>query len=440
MPGRWSGLCAAAAVGGLFGLLPAFAAAAQPLVVQVQLEGEINSVTATYVAQAVSRATSERADALVLLMNTPGGLEASMDEIVTTLLGSRVPVIAYVYPAGARADSAGLFVAQAADIVAMAPGTNLGSAHPVAAGGSNIGGDLGQKVLNDAVARIRNLASSHGRNADWCEKAVRESANVDAQQALDLRVADLIAKDLPSLLSALDGRQLERPQGTTFTLHLAGARVEELPMSWLQQLLHALIDPNVAYLLLLVAVFGLIAEVSTPGAILPGTVGVIAAVLALVGFASLPVNIAGVLLLLFGIALFIADLKAPSHGILTAGGLVALVLGSAFLFDVGPVGLGLSPWVIAAAALASTAFFSFVLGKVIAARRRPAWVGAEALVGSVGEAREDLAPSGMVFVAGALWRASAEDGAIPAGSAVRVVGRRGLELLVARLRRPSAQE
>jgi len=373
MPGRRFWLLAAAVVIALAAHAPSGASASAPLVVRANLDGEVNAATARYVSQAVQRAESERADLLVLVLNTPGGLSTSMDDMVGSLLNSRVPVAAFVAPAGARSDSAGLFVAQAADVVAMAPGTNIGSAHPIASSGGNIGGELEQKVVNDAVARIRDLAASHGRNADWCEQAVRQSVNVGADQAVALHVADLQARDLPSLLAALDGRSLARPHATPVTLHVAGARVEDFGMPWTLQLLGFIVDPNVAYLLLLVAIFGIIGEVTTPGAVLPGTVGVISAILALIAFASLPVNLAGVLLVLFGFVLFVVDVKAPTHGVLTVGGLVALVLGSALLVDAGPLGagFGISPWLIAIAALASAVLFGFVVRKAVAARRRP---------------------------------------------------------------------
>jgi membrane-bound serine protease (ClpP class) len=430
MPGLRFGLRPLVAALALLAALPSPARAASPVVLQAGIEGDINSVTASYVSATVARAESEGARLLVLDMNTPGGISSSMDQIVTTLLNSRVPVVAYVEPAGARADSAGLFVAQAADVIAMAPGTNIGSAHPIAASGANIGGDLGQKILNDAVARVRNLATLHGRNADWCEKAVRQSVNVSAEQAVTLHVADLQARDLPALLTALEGRTLHRPHSRDVTLKLSGAGLEDASMTLPQQLLHALIDPNVAYVLFLLAIFGLIAEVTTPGAILPGTVGVISAVLALLAFSSLPVNLAGALLMLFAFALFVADIKAPTHGILTAGGLVSLVLGSALLVDAGPVGLGINPWLIAGASAAMVLLFAFVIRKAVRARSRPAFVGSEALVGTLGEARARLDPGGSVFVAGALWRGVAADGPIPAGATVRVVGRHGLELSV----------
>jgi len=373
MRGRRVGLWVAAAVLALLAQAPVGAAAGGPVVVRATLDADIGPATAAYVAQAVHQAESRHAAALVLVLNTPGGLSTSMDDMVSSLLNARVPVIAFVAPAGARADSAGLFVAQAADLVAMAPGTNIGSAHPIDASGANIGGELEQKVVNDAVARVRDLASSHGRNADWCEKAVRQSVNVDAGQAVSLHVADLMAADLPALLRAVDGRSLPRPHASPVTLHVAGAAVEDDPMSISLQLLQLVADPNIAYLLLLVAIFGLIAEITTPGAILPGTVGGISAILALVGFSSLPVNVAGVLLVVFAFVLFVVDIKAHSHGVLTLGGLLALVLGSALLVDTGPLGggFGISPWLIGAAAVACAGFFGFVVGKVVAARRRP---------------------------------------------------------------------
>ncbi len=410
-------------------LLPLRAGASAPHVEQADLTGDINTITASYISGAVARAEADRADALLVVMDTPGGISTSMDAIITSLLNSKVPVIVYVYPSGARAASAGLFVAQAADVLAMAPGTNIGSAHPIQASGDNLTGDLGAKVLNDAVTRVRNLATLHGRNADWAELAVRSSANINAEDAVRLHVADLEAPDRAALLNAIDGRALPRASGALL-LHTAGARIEDLPMPFWSELLHALIDPTVAALLILLATYGLIAEVTTPGAILPGVIGGISAVLALVALANLPVNIAGALLMLLALALFIADIKANTHGILSAGGVVSLILGMAFLVNTGPVGLGVSPWAVTVAAVGTVAFFAFFVRKVWTARRRPVFAGAESMVGANGEAREELAPEGLVFVAGALWKAVATPSPIHAGSPVRVVGRKGLQLEV----------
>jgi membrane-bound serine protease (ClpP class) len=415
----------------LLAALPAPAGAASPEVVQANLDGDINSITASYLQGVVAHASADHAAAILIVTNTPGGLSSAMDDITEALLNSPVPVIVYVSPAGARADSAGLFVAQAADLVAMAPGTNIGSAHPVSGSGGDIGGDLGKKVLNDAVARIRNLATLHSRNADWSENAVRNSVNVGAEEAVRLHVADLEAKDVPSLLAAVDGRTLHRPHTSDVTLRLAGAQIVSAPMSPLQFLLHALIDPNVAYLLMLLAIYGLIAEVTTPGAVVPGVVGVISAVLALVALSSLPVTLAGILLLLFAVALFVADIHATTHGVLTIGGVTALVLGSALLFNTGVGGLGLDPWLILGAAVVSLAFFGFILRKAVSARSRAAVTDAEVLVGAVGEAREALDPDGRIFVAGAEHEAVSSSGTIPRGTHVTVVAQKGARLAVA---------
>ncbi len=420
----WAVIAAAA-------LLPLSAAAASARhVEEADLNGDINTIMASYIQTSVRRAEADRADALLVVVNTPGGISTSMDEIVTSLLNSKVPVVVYVYPSGARAASAGLFVAQAADILAMAPGTNIGSAHPIQATGADLTGDLGAKVLNDAVARVRNLATMHGRNADWAEQAVRKSVNINAEEAVTLHVADLEAPDISTLLSRIDGREAQRPNGTV-VFHTAGATVDDFAMPFWQVFLNALIDPTIAALLIIVAGYGIITELSNPGLVLPGVVGGLAAILAIVSLANLPVSIAGALLMLLALVLFIADLKAPTHGFLSVGGVFALLLGMAFLVNTGPIGLGVNPWVSLVTAVLTLGFFAFFIRKVIAARRQPAFVGGDSIVGAVGEAREELAPEGLVFVSGALWKATSTS-PIPAGSAVRVVGHEGLHLQVAR--------
>jgi len=402
------------------------AAGADTLSVHViSLEGEINAATSGYVSAAVTRAGSDRAGALVIMTNTPGGVSTAMDEIVTTLLNAPVPVAVYVAPTGARAASAGLFVAQAADVVAMAPGTNIGSAHPVTGSGGDIGGDLGRKVLNDAVARISNLATLHSRNADWCEQAVRDSVNIGADEATRIRVADLEPATLSELLASLDGRPAPRPSGHDITFHTGGATIVEEPMSAFQRLLQVLIDPNVAYLLMLVAAFGLIAEVSSPGAIFPGVVGGICAILALVALTTLPVNFGGILLIGFAFLLFIVDVKAPTHGVLTVGGLTSLLLGSAFLLNTGAVDIGIDWRLIVAATAGVGLGVVFVLRKAITARSTLASASSLSLVGAIGEARGPISPTGQVFVAGASWRAVSVSGPIASGDTVRVVAQAG---------------
>src|SRR5215471_10017336 len=365
---------------------PALAAPANPVEV-LHLEGEVNAVTADYLASGVARAGRDHAGAVVLMTDTPGGISTAMDQMESTLLNAPVPVAVYVAPSGARAASAGLFVAQAADVVAMAPGTNIGSAHPITGSGGDIGGDLGQKVLNDAVARIRNLASLHRRNADWCEQAVRSSVNIGADQATRIGVADLEPSTMASLLEELDGRAAPRPSGQTLTFHTAGNAVLDEPMTDPQRLLQALIDPNVAYLLMLVAIFGLIAELTSPGAILPGVIGGLCAILALVALSTLPINLAGLVLLAFAFLLFVVDIKAQTHGILTAGGLISLLLGSAFLLNTGGVDLGIDWRLIAAATVAVAAGFVLVIRKAVRARSEWGAGRSDALVGSLGETR-----------------------------------------------------
>jgi membrane-bound serine protease (ClpP class) len=406
------------------------AAASGPTVRVLHLEGEVNAVMAGYVSSSLGQAAKDHAGAAVLEVNTPGGISTAMDDIETSLLNAPVPVAVYVAPAGARAASAGLFVSQAADVVAMAPGTNIGSAHPVTGSGGDIGGDLGQKVLNDAVARIRNLATLHHRNADWCEQAVRNSVNIGADEAVRIRVVDTEPSTLAALLETLDGRQATRTSGSDLVFHTAGATVVDRPMSAFQQLLQALIDPNVAYILMLVAIFGLIAEVSSPGAILPGVVGGLSAILALVALSTLPVNLAGVLLLGFAFLLFVADIKAQTHGILTAGGLISLLLGSAFLVNTGAVDLGIDWRVIMVATAAVAAGFLFIIRKAVRARSGLSAARASALVGSLGETRTALQPDGKVFVAGAIWPASTASGPIASGQTIRVVAQDSAQLRV----------
>ena len=410
-------------------LLPLSASASTPHVERADLVGDINTIMSSYMQNAVNRAEADHADALLVVINTPGGISTSMDEIVTSLLNSRVPVVAYVYPSGARAASAGLFVAQAADILAMAPGTNIGSAHPIQASGQDLSGDLGKKVLNDAVTRVRNLASMHGRNADWAEQAVRNSVNINAEEAVQMHVADLEASDPASVLNQIDGRTLKRTTGTV-TLHTAGAAIDDFPMPFWQVFLNALIDPTIAALLILVAAYGIISELSNPGAILPGVVGGIAAILAIASLANLPVNIAGALLMLLALVLFIADLKVPTHGILSVGGVFALILGMAFLINTGPIGLGVNPLVVLGTAVVTFAFFVMFIRRIWAARRAPVFAGADGMVGALGVAREELAPEGLVFVSGGLWKAVADPNPIHVGSRVRVVAQQGHQLHV----------
>ena len=411
------------------------AAAAQPRIHQLRIEGVINVFSADYIAGGISRAESENADAVLITMDTPGGVDTAMRKIIQAILNTRLPVLLYVSPQGARAASAGLFISQAADVVAMAPGTNIGSAHPVlidatgATGNNPTPSIEDQKVLNDSVAYVQSLAALHHRNADWAADAVRNSANVTADQAVGLHVADMVSSDIPTLLRQVDGRQVDKG-GQTTTLHTAEAALTDDRMGLGAALLHIIADPQVALLLLLVAVLAIGFEVIHPGAVIPGVVGTLAGILALVALETLPVSWAGIALLAFAGLLFAIDVRAPSHGVLTGGGVISLAVGSFLVLDAaGPfltpnLPLAIIPPLLVGAVLA------FFVSRAVAARRLPVQTGSERLVGSEGEAHEDLGPNGgWVMVDGALWQAE-PTAPISKGSRVRVRAVNGLHLEV----------
>jgi membrane-bound serine protease (ClpP class) len=424
------------------------AQAAQPHVVVATLDGVIDPITDTYVVKALDQAVNDRATAFILQLDTPGGLDTSMRDIIKHVLAAPVPVVVFVSPSGARAASAGLYITEAADVAAMAPGTNIGSAHPVSIGGSNpvpnasaspaAGTDIEAiKVENDAAAYIRALATLHHRNADWAEQAVRHSVNVPADEALHLNVVDLESRDLSSLLETLQGRQVVKG-GKTYTMATANAAIRPVSLSDVERLLQALVDPNIAYLLLLLAMIGIGFWVTHPGLVLPGVVGVIAAFLAAITLFNLPTNLGGLLLILTAIVLFIVDIKATTHGVLTTGGVIAMVLGGLLLIDTGFLAEGVNVALLLMTVVLVGATFAFILRKVIAARMRPYAAGGETLVGRVATVRQPLTPSGMVFLDGALWQAISRSGDIELGAPVRVVEVRGLELLVEPLRQEAA--
>jgi membrane-bound serine protease (ClpP class) len=431
----------------LAAFLPAVQArAAEPHVLVATLNGVINPITDNYISTAVDKAVSGQANALIIAMDTPGGLDTSMRHIIKKILGAPLPVVIFVSPSGARAASAGLYITEAADVAVMAPGTNIGSAHPVSLGGSNpaatpaatpsaSGGSStapdieSQKIENDAAAYIRALATLHQRNADWAEKAVRQSINAPADDAVKLGVVDFESRDLDTLLQDLDGRQVQKG-GHTYTLQTARAGIQRYDMSGFDQFLQALADPNLVYLLFLLALIGIGFWVTHPGMFLPGVIGVIAGVLAAVSMFDLPVNIAGLILILIAIVLFIIDLKAVTHGVLTTGGIVAMTLGGLLLINTSFLAEGVNIPLLIITVLVIAAIFLFILRKLIEARRRPYAAGEESMIGSLGSVREPLNPSGMVFVNGALWQATSTGGPLDAGTQVRVVGVNGLRLRV----------
>jgi membrane-bound serine protease (ClpP class) len=406
-----------------------------PIVV-AQLDGAVDPVSAGYLRRVVRAAEEDSAALLVLTIDTPGGLDSSMREMVQDLLASPVPSVVFVWPSGGRAASAGVFVAQAANLVAMAPGTNIGAAHPVGSGGETITGDLGDKVTNDAAAYVAALAGQHGRNDVWVQQAVRSSAALDAQQAVDAHVADLLAPDVSTLLAAVDGRTVQTTVGEK-TIHSAGAPIEVVEMQPVELVLQKLFDPNIAYLLLTIGFYALLIELFHPGALVPGVTGVVCLVLAFAASAVLPLNWGGVLLILLAVGLFILDIKAAAHGALTIAGLVAFVAGSLLLYsppgprsptlpDVAvatPVLVGMA----AAAALVSL----LIVGTAARLAARPALTATDRLVGAAGVAQSVLGPDGTVRVAGQVWSAHAVSGAVVgAGDRVRVLARRGLTLEV----------
>jgi membrane-bound serine protease (ClpP class) len=417
-----------AVVVALLGALASDVAAAPAPVATIQVDGVISPVTVRLVETALARAQAERAGALIILLDTPGGLERSMRLICQRLLNAEIPVIVYVSPTGARAASAGVFVTMAAHVAAMAPATNIGAAHPVAVGGG-VDKESMRKIENDAAAFARTIAIERGRNGEWAEKAVRESVSITEREAVRLKVVDLVADSVPDLLDKIDGRTVKTTRGPV-ALQTKGAAVTAIEIGFRDRVLNVITDPNVAYILMMLGMLGLFFELSNPGVILPGVIGGISLILAFFAFQSLPINYAGLLLILFGIALFIAEINVVSHGVLAIGGIVALSLGSLMLFDAPEVGFRVSWWVILPTVAATAGIFLVVVASSIRALRARSSVGVPALVGQTGVAREPLAPEGHVLVQGELWRAVARGTPVEEGSRVRVVDVNGLTLTV----------
>ncbi|MHB8469770.1 MAG: NfeD family protein [Gaiellaceae bacterium] len=407
---------------------PAAASASRPKVLAIRFgpDLEINPVTQSYFTSKLSAAASQGYDAVVVELDTPGGLSTSMKKMYNAELASKLPVIVYVSPEGARAASAGVWISEAADALAMAPTTNIGSSTPIDSSGQNIGSDLRRKVVNDAVASLTALAQSHHRNTKWPAQAVRVASNLTAAQALKMHVIDAIAPTLPALLRQLDGYRTKDAQ-RPFTLRLAGAGVTTVSPGFFTRLLNTVLDPNLVSVLFLLGLVGLVFEVLHPGVVLPGALGAVALVLALYGFSVLNPSWGGVALMVLGVALLVIDVHAMTHGALTVAGLVALLFGMALLFQNEPAGYHVNTWLIVGIGAAVAAFWSFVLSKGVAARRQPVKMGPHLLVGAEAEVRSP----GQVFVNGELWQAESDDGAVLVpGSHVRVEAVDGLHLKV----------
>jgi membrane-bound serine protease (ClpP class) len=416
----------------LSGPAPAWGAASVSL---LQIDGVISPVTLRLISAAIDRAQAERAHALIIQLDTPGGLERSMRAIVQKMLNAQVPVVVYVSPTGARAASAGVFITMAAHVAAMAPATNIGAAHPVAVGGGQIDKESMKKIENDAAAFARTIATERGRNVEWAEKAVRASISATEREAVKLKVVDLIAENVPDLLVKIDGRVVKTPKGSV-TLQTKDAVVKKVEVGFRDKFLAVITDPNIAYILMMIGMLGLFFELSNPGVILPGVIGGISLILAFFAFQSLPINYAGLLLILFGVVLLIAEIKVVSHGILTIGGIVSMVLGSMMLFDAPEADLRVSWWVILPTVGATAGIFAFAVTAGVRALFQKSTTGQSGMIGRVGVARSPLAPAGDVFIQGELWRAVAENGAVAEGEAVKVTAVEGLTLKVTKATGP----
>jgi membrane-bound serine protease (ClpP class) len=406
-------------------LLPAGAAAARSKVLAIHFDTEVNPVTQDWLNHELSVAQSRGYSAAVIVLDTPGGLEESMRKIVQRELSVRIPVIVYVAPNGARAASAGVWISEAADVLAMAPVTNIGSSTPITGSGANIGSDLRRKVVNDAAASLRALAKSHGRNAKWADAAVRKASNLNAQEALQMHVIDLIAPSLPALLNTIDGR-VTVPRH--FKLHTANATIDDVHPGFFTRFLSTLIDPNIVGLLFLAGLAGLGFELFHPGVVIPGAFGAICMVCALFGFSVLPLSWAGLILVLLGAALLVVDAHVVTHGALTLSGLVAIAVGLITLFHKAPAPYHTNIWLIVTLTVAIGGFWAFAVSKAVAVRHTPTRVGPQQIVGMEGVARGD----GQVFVHGELWRARSDESLRP-GDRVRVAGLDGLTLNVHRI-------
>lgn len=400
-------------------------------ILHLTVKSTINPVISEYIDKGVKRAASEGAVCVVLQMDTPGGLDTAMRDIVQSILNSPVPVIVYIAPSGARAASAGVLITISAHIAAMAPGTNIGAAHPVGLGGGNMDETMLKKVENDAAAYARSLAEQRGRNVEWAVKAVRESESVSAQKALELKIIDLVAVSLQELIEQVDGREIETVWGKR-TLALKDLPVEKWEMGWRYRLLDTLSNPNIAYILMMLGFYGLFFELSNPGVIFPGVFGAICLILAFFALQTLPVNYAGVLLILLAIILFIAEIKVTSYGVLTLGGIVSLVLGSLMLIESPDPALRVSWYVIFPMVLTTAGFFVFALSFALRAQMRQPTTGQEGLIGARCKVVSPIKPEGKVFVHGEYWNARSDE-AVETGEIVEVVG---VSELVLKVRRP----
>ena len=398
----------------------------------IEVDGIINPATAKFITDSIDQAAQQGGQCLIIQLDTPGGLMDSMRLIVKKILASHIPIIVYVAPKGARAASAGVFITMAAHIAVMAPGTHIGAAHPVTLGAEGKESKtMMEKVVNDAVADIKATTKTRGRNVDWAEKAVRKSVSITEEEALKLNVVDLISSDLQDLLTKIDGRVVKY-DGATRTLLTKGMQPRSIQMSWRDRLLDIISNPTIAYIFLMLGIYGIFFELSSPGAILPGVVGGIFLILAFYALQMLPVNYAGLALIFFGIILFIAEIKVVSHGVLAIGGVISLLLGSMMLFQSPVEYMRVSLSVIIPAVMVSAAFFIFAVTKAINARLKKPTTGMEGLIGEEGIATATISPEGKISIHGEFWNAIS-DQSIERGEKVQVIGVTNLKLKVKKI-------
>ena len=399
-------------------------------VVSIKIDGAINPAASEFIHNSLRYAESENAACLIIQLNTPGGLLKSTRVIVSDILEAKIPVIVYVSPAGSQAASAGVFITLAANLAVMAPGTNIGAAHPVALEGG-MDSVMTEKATNDAAAFIRSIAEKRKRNLQWAEEAVRNSISITENEALQQNVVDFVAKDIQELLEKADSTVVETSTGTV-VLRTLNATIEKIEMSWSERLLDIMSDPNIAYILFMLGVYGLMFELYNPGSILPGVVGVISLILAFYSLHTLPVNYAGLALIIFSIILFIAEIKVVSYGMLSVGGVVSLLLGSMMLIrsESGLEFIEISWSLILSSVALTVIFFMFVIGYGIKTQRLKPATGKEAFAGEIGEAVTVLNPSGQVRVHGEIWNAESVSGKITKGAQVKVVSMERLKLRV----------
>jgi membrane-bound serine protease (ClpP class) len=405
-------------------------------VIVATYEGVINPVAAEYLHDALAEAHTLRAGALIIRLDTPGGLDTSMRLIIKDIIASTIPVVVYVSPSGGRAASAGVFITLAAHVAAMTPGTNIGAAHPVSMGGNEMDKTMKEKVENDSVAYIKSLAEQRGRNVTWAEAAVRKSVSVTEREALKLKIVDLVVGDVPTLLKQLDGRTVTLQTGA-MVLRTESAAVHEFPMGVRLEVLKALSDPNIAYLLMTIGTIGIMAELYSPGAVLPGIVGAISLILAFYSLQSLPVNYAGVLLVVLGIVFFILEATVTSYGVLAIGGVTSMVLGSLMLIKSDAEFLQLSWGMIIPVVAFSTIGTLFIVGMAVRAMHRRPMTGSEGMVGAIGVVKTALAPRGQFAIHGELWEAISEQ-ALQPGDQAEVTKMEGLILYVKPMRQKGA--